>query len=442
MSSQLIMEFDGPVEDLVYFDPQDLEPWPDLNPRKAFDPEKLAELEASIEEHGVLQNIVVHDRGKPSLVTLAANPQWKRYWIVVGETRWRAATNKRRRLPARVRHFTEAQALTLALLENIQRNDLTPIEEAEGFARLLALDSSLTQAKLAETFGKKDQSYVANRLRLLKLPDSVKQLVSNGTLPHTLARDQLLPWLEYDEAVQQRLFGTLIQLINGRGDDAPVSGAWLRATVDKLQSFIVTTTNGASKPATPAKKTTKPAAKKSTPVKKPVPTEVESGGAAQIAEQAASEESAAEQGTTPGSAAEGHDEPTTEEHNATDTQASEAPEPREAADAGDTAAAAAASTDADEASEGEAAQERVSADPVPGIIGAAQPALAHYTMVLQLTPVAGDSQHVFLNISAKPLKRGSTPGPHAITGTAAEVAERLEAELRRYVENLPVPSGD
>src|SRR5690606_10688280 len=136
-----------------------------------------------------------------------------------------------RRLPARVRHFTEAQALTLALLENIQRNDLTPIEEAEGFARLLALDSSLTQAKLAETFGKKDQSYVANRLRLLKLPDSVKQLVSNGTLPHTLARDQLLPWLEHDEAVQQRLFGTLIQLINGRGDDAPVSGAWLRATV-------------------------------------------------------------------------------------------------------------------------------------------------------------------------------------------------------------------
>ncbi len=139
-----------------------------FQPRKQFDQEKLEQLAASIRQHGVLEPIVVRRVGDG-------------YQIVVGERRWRACSLAgEAKIPAIVKDFTDRQMTEMALIENLQREDLNAIEEAEGY-QILVNEFSLTQEEIAESVGKK-RSSVANALRLLNLDEHLKQLVAEGQL--------------------------------------------------------------------------------------------------------------------------------------------------------------------------------------------------------------------------------------------------------------------
>jgi ParB family transcriptional regulator, chromosome partitioning protein len=146
-------------------------------PRRLFKPEALQELEDSIREKGLLQPILV--RPSPDQPGL--------YEIVAGERRWRAAQRvPLHELPVVVRDLSDAEVMELALVENIQRQDLNPIEEAEGFFRLID-HFKYTPEMLAQMVGK-SRSHVANMLRLLDLPLAVRELVMGGQLSMGHAR--------------------------------------------------------------------------------------------------------------------------------------------------------------------------------------------------------------------------------------------------------------
>jgi len=155
--------------DVTYIQPNENQP------RRNIDKEKLAELAVSIKEHGVVQPIIVRK--------LAEN----RYEIVAGERRWRAChLAEINRIPAIIKDYTSQQVSEIALIENIQREDLNPIEEAWAFKTLIE-EYSLTQEELARKVGK-SRPYIANSLRLLNLPGEIKSLLSEGRLTTGHAR--------------------------------------------------------------------------------------------------------------------------------------------------------------------------------------------------------------------------------------------------------------
>ncbi len=146
---------------------KDLRPNP-YQPRKTFDEDALSDLKESIQQHGVLQPIIV----RKSI---------KGYDIVAGERRFRAAQQAGlTTIPAIVREFSETLMREIALLENLQREDLSPLEEAEAYASLLD-HLSVTQEELAKRLGK-SRPHIANHLRLLTLPDEVQKLIADGKL--------------------------------------------------------------------------------------------------------------------------------------------------------------------------------------------------------------------------------------------------------------------
>jgi ParB family chromosome partitioning protein len=140
------------------------------NPRRRFANEELADLSQSIREHGVVQPVVVRRAGTSG-----------RYEIIAGERRWRAAQLAgMAEIPAIIRDVSDREALELAIVENIQRADLNPVEEALGFQQLID-DHGYTQADLGQVIGK-SRSHVANTLRLLKLPEDVRAMLIDGVL--------------------------------------------------------------------------------------------------------------------------------------------------------------------------------------------------------------------------------------------------------------------
>ena len=148
-------------------------PNPD-QPRRHFDDEALDELAASLAARGLIQPIVVRPRGHG-------------YQIVAGERRWRAAQRARlHEVPVIVRELDDVQTLELAIIENIQRQDLNAIEEAEAYQRLTK-QFGHTQEALGKLVNK-SRSHVANLLRLLELPESVRVMVASGTLDMGHAR--------------------------------------------------------------------------------------------------------------------------------------------------------------------------------------------------------------------------------------------------------------
>ncbi|HEX5435681.1 MAG TPA: ParB/RepB/Spo0J family partition protein [Gemmatimonadaceae bacterium] len=165
----------GETSGLQHVRISDIRPNP-YQPRKEFRAEELAELEASLRTSGLLQPISV----RPA----AAGDG---YELVAGERRLRAASRIGwTEIPAVVRTLDDRTMLTLALVENLQRADLNPIDEAEGYQRLLS-EFSLTQQQVAELIGK-DRSTIANTLRLLALPSSVRRMVQAGQLTSGHAR--------------------------------------------------------------------------------------------------------------------------------------------------------------------------------------------------------------------------------------------------------------
>jgi ParB family chromosome partitioning protein len=153
-----------------------IHPNPD-QPRRAFGEAELEELSRSIAEKGVLQPLILRPHpGQPGA-----------YQIVAGERRWRAAQRARlHALPAVVRDFDDTEVLEVAIIENIQRADLNPIEEAMGYRQLMDRFGH-TQEKLAEALGK-SRSHIANLLRLLTLPEPVLDLLREGRISAGHAR--------------------------------------------------------------------------------------------------------------------------------------------------------------------------------------------------------------------------------------------------------------
>ncbi|NJD09145.1 MAG: ParB/RepB/Spo0J family partition protein [Gemmatimonadetes bacterium] len=157
-----------------------------FQPRRDFSEAELSELTTSLRENGLLQPIVVRP---------APDGTNGRYELVAGERRWRAALRLGwKEIPATVRAMDDRTLLVLALVENLQRSELSPIEEAEGLRRL-SKEFSLSQQQVAELVGR-DRSTVANTIRLLQLPVSVRQLVEAGKLSAGHARALL--GLEHD----------------------------------------------------------------------------------------------------------------------------------------------------------------------------------------------------------------------------------------------------
>ena len=151
----------------------DIEPCA-FQPRTVFDEEALHALSESIKEKGVLQPLLLRRKGK-------------KYEIIAGERRWRAAIMAGlSTVPALVKELSDKETLEIALIENLQRENLSPIEEGEGFERLMK-EYQYTQEILAKVIGK-SRSHVANTLRLLNLPEDVKEMVRNGELSAGHAR--------------------------------------------------------------------------------------------------------------------------------------------------------------------------------------------------------------------------------------------------------------
>lgn len=155
-----------PVEKIV--------PNPD-QPRRTFTKDHLEDLAASIRTKGVIQPLIVRPKGDGM------------YEIVAGERRWRAAQMAQlHELPVLVRDFDDTEVLEVAIIENIQRADLNPVEEAAGYTQLMEKFGH-TQEKLAEALGK-SRSHIANLMRLLTLPDDVQKLLEDGRLSAGHAR--------------------------------------------------------------------------------------------------------------------------------------------------------------------------------------------------------------------------------------------------------------
>jgi ParB family chromosome partitioning protein len=177
-------------------------------PRSSFDPDELAELAASIREHGVLQ---------PLIVTQGDDPE--QYILVAGERRWLAARQAgQTHVPVIVREASDQERLELALVENVQRADLAPLETAEAY-RQLAEDFSLSHEDISARVGK-SRAAVTNTLRLLKLPETVRQALAQGKISEGHARALLA--LPTPQAQSAALATILAHELNVRQTEALV----------------------------------------------------------------------------------------------------------------------------------------------------------------------------------------------------------------------------
>ena len=186
---QIMTEDDGSL----WIDPNLLRPNP-KQPRTEFDPKKLEELSESIRQHGILEPIIIEaaDDGN--------------FYIIAGERRTRASKMAGlTKVPVQLRKFDEQQKLEMALIENIQRADLNPIEEAQAYYNLIQI-SELNQEEVAKRVGKA-RATVANAIRLLKLPEDIQRALSAGQITSGHARALLMVKNDADMRV---MFGKIV----------------------------------------------------------------------------------------------------------------------------------------------------------------------------------------------------------------------------------------
>ena len=206
----------------------DLSPSP-FQPRQIFDPERLEELATSIKSQGVIQ---------PLLVREASEGVKTRYEIVAGERRWRAAQRARlHEVPVIIRQLSNLDAAEVALLENIQREDLSIFEEAEGYRRLI-MQFNYTQSEVADRVGK-SRAHVANALRLLVMPEALRRMVEDGNLSAGHARallsvDNPMPLAKQAAAERWsvRELEQAVRRLNNPASDAPASPSGASAEKD------------------------------------------------------------------------------------------------------------------------------------------------------------------------------------------------------------------
>ena len=164
-------------------------------PRRRFDSEDLNSLVASVKEKGILQPILVRRID-------GAEGAAEHFEIVAGERRWRAAQQAQlHRVPVVIKDLDDTETLEVALVENLQRQDLSPLEEAQGYSRLME-EFGHTQERLAQVIGK-SRSHLANMLRLMALPDEVKAMLDDGRL--TAGHGRAILGLKNPVAVARRI---------------------------------------------------------------------------------------------------------------------------------------------------------------------------------------------------------------------------------------------
>lgn len=190
-----------------------------MQPRQVFDEEKLSKLVESIQDRGILQ---------PILVRPVADGK---YEIIAGERRWRAAQRAGlKEVPINIYECSDKDALEVGLIENLQRDDLNPIEEGESLRRLMN-DFNKTQDEVARAI-RKSRSYVANIVRLSNLPDNVKQLIKNGKISAGHAR-ALITAPNIDELVQEILNNNLtVRETEERAKSRKPLGTKVQKTID------------------------------------------------------------------------------------------------------------------------------------------------------------------------------------------------------------------
>lgn len=173
VNTEISKEITANGQGISYIDINDIKPNSN-QPRKTFDEEKLDELAASIKDHGLIQPVVLRSVKNG-------------YEIVAGERRWRAARKIGiTEIPCIVKELTDEENMLLAIIENMQREDLNPIEEAEGIHQMID-NYGLTQEQVSKSVGK-SRPYITNCLRLLKLPEAIQAYVSEGKLSSGHAR--------------------------------------------------------------------------------------------------------------------------------------------------------------------------------------------------------------------------------------------------------------
>ena len=168
---------------------------PNVNqPRKTFNEEKIQELADSIRQHGIIQPIVVRKKKKG-------------YEIVAGERRWRASMKAGlAEVPCLVRELTDEQNMLIAIIENMQREDLNPVEEAEGLQQMIS-NFGMTQEQVSKSVGK-SRPYITNSLRLLKLPDYIIEKLSEGVI--SAGHGRTLVSIE-DESMRKQIFTKVLE---------------------------------------------------------------------------------------------------------------------------------------------------------------------------------------------------------------------------------------
>ena len=210
-----------------------------FQPRKIFNESAIEELAESIREHGIIQPIIVRKKGK-------------KYEIVVGERRTRAARLAGlTEIPAILKELDEQQMMEMAILENLQREDLTPIEEAEAYNSLIT-QLQFTQEDLAKRLGK-SRPHIANHIRLLQLPEDIRQLLNEGTL--TMGHGRTLLGLKnkrriaevakkvIKEQLNVRQLESLVQQLNedvSRETQVQKKDVFVQATESQLREFFGT----------------------------------------------------------------------------------------------------------------------------------------------------------------------------------------------------------
>lgn len=219
LSALLSADQSAPPEDSSEIRIDLIDPSP-VQPRSHFDERSLKELAMSISENGIVQPVLVRPNGS-------------RFELVAGERRWRAAQAAGlQQIPAIIREIPSDKVLELALIENIQREDLNAIEEARAYKKLIET-VGLTQESLAQRVGR-DRSYITNHIRLLRLPEDLQQLVQEGKLSAGHARTLLGA---DDAAVQRRLARKIIE-----------KGLSVRETERIMQKFASSSTQAVNKP--------------------------------------------------------------------------------------------------------------------------------------------------------------------------------------------------
>lgn len=177
----------------LWVNPSLLKPNPH-QPRTYFDEDKLAELTESIRQDGILSPVIIEDAGDGT------------FYIIAGERRTRAAREAGlEKIPVQLRKYSDAKKLEVALIENIQRTDLNPVEEAQAYYNIMELEN-ITQEEVAKRVGK-NRSTVANSLRLLKLPDDMQHALAAGSISAGHARALLSL---FNPADQRILFGRIV----------------------------------------------------------------------------------------------------------------------------------------------------------------------------------------------------------------------------------------